>query len=129
MAVCEWQPEKHHEGWADLTCGGVIATLVDCHCIATSMATALKNEGRALGSEPHYIFATGSLNVTFLKPSSVNKPIRLEAKVAKMKNDKKYTVECDVFVDGEKTAQAEVVTLLVYRSDKPDEGPEVFRKI
>ncbi len=127
LSVCEWQPEKIHEGWAGLTCGGVIATIVDCHCIATSIAVALKNEGRELGTEPHYTFATGSLNITYLKPSSVESTIRLEAKVVKIKYDKKYTVECDVFVDGEKTAHAEVVTLLVFRSDKPEEAPEVFR--
>ena len=127
FSVCEWQPEHYHEGWVGLTCGGVIATLVDCHAIATAMATALKNENRSLSSEPHYTFATGSLNVTFLKPSSVLKPIRLEAKVTKVKYDKKYTVACDVIVDGEKTAQAEVVALLVYRSDKPEEAPQVFR--
>lgn len=127
LSVCHWRPESHHEGWQALTCGGVIATLIDCHCIATSMATAFKNEERELGSSPHYVFATGSLNITYLKPSSVNEIIRLEARVSKIKYDKKYTVSCDVFVGNEKTAQAEVVTLLVFRSDKPLEGTEVFK--
>jgi len=127
LSVCEWQAEQYHEGWAGLTCGGVIATLVDCHCIATSMATAIKQENREMGSDPKYVFATGALNITYLKPSSVDKPIRLEAKVSKIKYDKKYTVECSVYVDGEKTAQAEVVTLLVYRSDKPEEGSKAFQ--
>ena len=127
LSVCEWRPENYHEGWAGLTCGGVITTLVDCHAIATAMATALKNENRPLGSEPHYTFVTGSLNITFLKPSSVRHPIRLEAKVTKIKYDKKYTVECDVNVDGEKIATAKVVALLVYRSDKPEQTPQVFK--
>ena len=129
VAVCDWQPEKYHEGWEALTCGGIISTLVDCHCIATSMATALENEGRLLGSEPHYIFATGSLNITFLKPSPIEDNLHLEAKVVKIKNEKKYTLKCDVYVNGDKTATAEVVTLLVYRSDQPEQGPAVFRKI
>ena len=128
VARCDWKPHSHHQGWAGLTCGGIIASLVDCHCIATAMATAVKNEGRALESEPHYLFATGSLNITYLKPTPNDSTMRLEAQVTRIKNEKKYSVACDVFVGDEKTAQAEVIALLVYRSDRPDEAPAVFRQ-
>jgi acyl-CoA thioesterase FadM len=127
IAKCRWQPQPHHEGWLHLTCGGIIATVVDCHCIATAMATAYRNEQRALGTEPQYLFATGSINIRFLQPASVSDPIELHAQVTQIKNDKKYTLECDVFVNGEKTADAQVITLLVYRSDRPAEAPAAFR--
>ncbi len=127
IAVCDWRPQAHHQGWAELTCGGVIATLIDCHCIATAMATAIRNEKRALGSEPHYLFATGSLNVKFLKPTLNDRLIRLEANVTEVKWDKKYSVACDVFSEGTKTAEGEVIALRVYRSDRPDEASPVFR--
>ena len=128
VARCDWKPQTHHQGWAGLTCGGVISSLVDCHCIATAMATAIKNEGRPLDSEPHYLFATGNLNITFLKPTSIDANMRLEAQVTRIKNEKKYTVECNVFVGDEQTAKAEVIALLVFRSDRPDEAPAVFRQ-
>lgn len=127
IAKCIWQPEHYHEGWAGLTCGGVIATLIDCHCIATAMATAIRNEKRALNSEPHYLFATGALNITYLKPSPVSTAMELRAQVTEIKFDKKYSLSCDVYVDGEKTVESNVVALLVYRSDKPEESPEAFR--
>jgi hypothetical protein len=127
IAKCVWSPQPYHEGWANLTCGGVIATLVDCHCINTAMATAVRNEKRALGSEPSYLFATGSINLRFLKPSPVDQPIELQAHVTAIKNEKKYSLSCDVFVNGEKTADAQVIALLVYRSDRPEEAAPAFK--
>ncbi len=127
LAICEWQPATEHQGWVNLTCGGIIATLIDCHCVATAMATAIRNENRPLMSEPRYVFATGSLNVKFLKPSINTKPLRLEAQVTGTKLGKKYTVSCDVFSAGEKTVESEVIALLVYRSDRPDESSSIFK--
>ena len=126
-AVCHWQPETHHQGWANLTCGGIIATLVDCHCIATAMATAIRNENRSMDSEPRYLFATGTINLSFLKPSLVSDALQLQAQVTQIKYDKKYTVECDVFANQQKTAHAQGIALLVYRSDKPEQASEHFR--
>jgi acyl-CoA thioesterase FadM len=126
IARCDWQPQLHHQGWAKLTCGGVIATIVDCHCIATAMATAYRNENRTLDSEPWYLFATGSINIRYLLPSSVDKKLQLEAKVTEIKNDKKYSLQCDVYTDGEKTADAKVIALLVSRSDRPEQAPPGF---
>ncbi len=126
IAACLWHPQPHHEGWAALTCGGIIATIVDCHCIATAMATAVKNESRALDSEPHYLFATGSMNITYLKPTPIDAALRLEAQVKQIKNERKYTIACHVLADGDKTATADVVVLLVYRSDKPEQAPKIF---
>lgn len=127
IAKCQWSPEPYHEGWNHLTCGGIIATIVDCHCIATAMATAYRDENRTLDSDPKYLFATGSLNIRYLLPASVNSPIELRAQVNQVKNEKKYTLACDVFVNGIKTAEAQVIALLVYRSDRPDEAPEAFK--
>jgi acyl-CoA thioesterase FadM len=127
IAKCIWQPQPYHEGWSHLTCGGVIATIVDCHCIGTAMATAYRNENRALDSEPKYLFATGSINIRFLKPASVKDPIELRASVINIKNEKKYTLNCDVLVNQEKVADAQVIALLVYRSDRPEEAAEGFR--
>jgi acyl-coenzyme A thioesterase PaaI-like protein len=115
--VCDWQPEPHHQGWGGLLCGGIIATLVDCHCMATAMAHAIRKEGRTLGSEPCYRFATGSMSLRFLKPTPVDSPLRVKARVTDIKNDRKYSLTCEVEVAGEVTVTAEVVAFLVWRSD------------
>lgn len=126
-AICRWRPKKIHEGWEGVTCGGIIATLIDCHCMATAMATAIRNENRALKSEPHYRFATGAMNIKYLKPTNNEKELELRAQVVEIKNHKKYTIDCALYVEGEKTAEANVVAFLVYRSDKPDEGTSEFK--
>lgn len=118
--VCHWQPQKQHEGWDGVTCGGIIATLIDCHCMATAMATAIRNEGRPLMSEPYYRFATGMLNIKYLVPTPNSEELELRAQVTEIKNKKKYTLECVLYAAGVKTAEATVVAFLVHRSDQPD---------
>lgn len=127
-AVCRWQPDDIHQGWQGVTCGGIIATLIDCHCMATAMATAIREEGRPLSSEPHYKFATGSMNIKYLKPTNNNSELELRAHVTEIKNSRKFTLACDLFVDGEKTAEASVVAFLVYRSDQPHKANPQFGK-
>jgi acyl-CoA thioesterase FadM len=90
------------------------------------MATAIRNEGRALGSEPRYLFVTGSLQVKYLKPAENALPLRLEAQVQSIKLDKKYTVQCRVLSQNTLVAEGDVVALLVYRSDRPTEGNPIF---
>lgn len=121
-SVCTWQPQAHHQGWAGLTCGGIIATLVDCHCMATAMAHAVRSEGRELGSAPHYRFATGSLNLRFIKPTPITGPLQLHARVTDISNERKYSLSCDVSVDAEVTVMAEVIAFLVWRSDVDGES-------
>lgn len=123
--VCHWTPDPIHQGWVGVTCGGIIATLIDCHCMATAMATAIREENRPLSSEPHLRFATGSLNIKYLKPTPSDKKLELRAHVTEIKN-KKYTLECGLYVDGELTVEATTVAFLVYRSDQPDDAESMF---
>ena len=48
--ICTYQPEsKHAAGPTHILNGGVIATLIDCHCICTAVAEAYRREGRDVG--------------------------------------------------------------------------------
>lgn len=125
--VCRWQPEAYHQGWDGVACGGIIATLIDCHCMATAMATAVRSEHRALASEPRYRFATANLSIRYLKPTPINGPLTLRAHVAEVKDGRKYTLACDLYAGGIKTVEATVVAVLVYRSDRPEAGEPGFR--
>jgi acyl-CoA thioesterase FadM len=127
-AVCFWQPQAAYQGWPGITCGGIIATLIDCHCMATAMATAIRNEKRPLGSEPSYRFATGSLHIRYLQPTPMDRVLELRAQVIEIKNDRKYTLACDLLVKGVKTVEAEVIAFLVYRSDQPELAPPHFKE-
>lgn len=114
-AVCKWTSEEKYHGWSDLMNGGVIATLIDCHCVCTAMAYAYREEGRSLDSEPEYRYATGTLNVKYLKPTSNNDMVELRAKITEVKG-KKTVLHCDFYCLGQKTAEAEVIAIRVFDS-------------
>ena len=116
-SVCTWQSEEKYHGWSNLMNGGVMATLIDCHCMCTAMAHAYKIEDRALGSMPEYRYATGTLNVKYLKPTSNNHPVELRATIVETKG-RKIVLHCDFFCQGEKTAEAEAVAIRVFDSSQ-----------
>ena len=126
QCVCVWHPDKRHQGWPGLTCGGIVATLIDCHCMASAMATAVRNENRELGSEPEYRFATGTLHIKYLKPTPISSPLTLKANVVDIKDHRIYTLHCDLFAENEKTVEAEVSAFLVYRSDRTNTENAAF---
>lgn len=117
-AVCRWISSEQYHGWPNLLNGGILATVIDCHCMGSAMARAYKDEGRALDSSPHYRYATGSLQVRYLKPTPNDKPIEVRARVVEVKN-RKTVFSCEVLVEGIKTAEADVVAIRVYDSSQP----------
>jgi acyl-coenzyme A thioesterase PaaI-like protein len=116
-AVCDWASAEKYNGWKGLLNGGIIGTLIDCHCMGTAMAAACRAEGRALGSEPEYRYATGTMTVKYLRPTPNDRPLQLRARVLEIKG-RKTTLACDLLCEGEKTATAEVIALRVYDSSQ-----------
>lgn len=116
-AICIWNSEEKYQGWKNILNGGVQATLIDCHSMCTAMAYAYRQEGRGLDSQPEYKYATGTMTIKYLKPTPNDKPIELRASVLEQKG-KKTTVQCDVYVDGLKTAEANVIAIRVFDSSK-----------
>ncbi len=112
-SVCQWRSEHKYHGWSDLMNGGIMATLIDCHCMGTAMADAYRRQGRALHSGPEYRYATGTLSVKYLKPTP-NTEVELRAKVVEVKG-RKTVLKCDFFSkEGVKTAEADVVAIRVF---------------
>lgn len=64
-AVCSWQARDYHAaGPRHVLNGGIIATIIDCHCVCAAIAAVYRKEGRAIGTEPGIWYATASLRVT-----------------------------------------------------------------
>ena len=101
--------------------GGIIATLIDCHCMGTAMADAYKTEGRELNSMPEYRYATGTLSVKYLKPTP-NSTVQLRARVIEIKG-RKTVLKCDLHDEnGNITAEADVVAIRVFDSSENKES-------
>lgn len=111
-SVCVWQPRAPYIVPPRHVNGGVIATIMDCHCVCTAVADAYRSEGREIGSDPQIWYVTGSLNVTYLRPTPLSKPVTLRARVTQ-KNQRRTTVACSLISDGHECAQAEVVAVRV----------------
>ncbi len=50
--LCIWHPKEYHVGPKHFLNGGIIATIIDCHCIFTAIAAAYRAEGRKMNSQP-----------------------------------------------------------------------------
>ncbi|MGR9106495.1 MAG: PaaI family thioesterase [Gammaproteobacteria bacterium] len=106
---CEWLPQFMHQGWLGNTCGGILSTLIDCHCMASAMAFSARRAGLSLKEHSNVRFITGSLNIRFLKPTPVGFPVLLVARLKDVRKERIYTLHCDLFSEQEKTVTAEVV--------------------
>lgn len=122
LAICEWTSQEKFHGWRNLMNGGIMATLIDCHCMGTAMADAYRREGRELDSEPEYRYATGTLSVKYLKPTP-NDKVELRARVVDVKG-RKTVLTCELISSkGEVTATADVVAIRVYEGEQSESNP------
>ncbi|MBI2990532.1 MAG: PaaI family thioesterase [Deltaproteobacteria bacterium] len=97
--------------------GGIIACLIDCHSLNLAIAHAYRNEGRPIGSRPRIGYVTGNLNVSYLRPTPIDKPLHLRARIKRLEG-RKVWVECTLSADGEICAEGEVLGIRVQREDK-----------
>ena len=112
-SVCTWQAEDFHTaGWSHVLNGGIISGIIDCHCVQTAMAACYKDQKPEDGEAPAYWFATASLKVDFLKPTPVDKPVQLRARVREM-HARKALVSCSLYSEGVECARGEVVAVRV----------------
>ena len=112
-SVCLYQPQPHQmAGPPDVLNGGIIASLIDCHCVCTAIAAAYRGEGREVGSTPQIWYATGSLQVTYMRPTSINALVELRAKIVNH-GPKKTALTCAVRSGGEECARGEVMAVRV----------------
>jgi acyl-coenzyme A thioesterase PaaI-like protein len=112
-AVCTWQPDPSHmAGPKHILNGGIIATLIDCHAVCSAIADAYRREGRALGSAPELWYATANLNISYLKPTPIDRPLEVRARVNEARS-KKTVLSCSLVSAAEVRARAEVVAVRV----------------
>ena len=69
-----------------------------------------KAENRSMDSLPAFRFVTGSLQVSYLKPTPLGPVLEIRGKVKEIKG-RKVVVEAMVYADGVATARGEVIAL------------------
>src|SRR6202171_1718509 len=86
--VAEWTPEKKYEAFPGDLNGGIIGTLLDCHCNWTG-AYHLMKRARA---DTAPCTATAEDSIKLLRATPTNDSVHLAAKIVDLKDDR-ATVE------------------------------------
>jgi acyl-coenzyme A thioesterase PaaI-like protein len=114
-AVATWKAEPHHCGGSkEIVNGGIIATLIDCHSLNLAIAHAYRMERRPIGSAPRIGYVTRNLNVAYLKPTPMDQPAELRARIAKIEGRKTW-VTCTLSAGGQICATGDVLGIRVNR--------------
>ncbi len=95
--VADWTPQKHHEAFPGVLNGGIIGSLLDCHCNWTAVYHLMKKTG----SETAPCCVTADYTIKMLRPTPTDGPVHLEAKVVE-------SGEHHAVVEGTLTAKGKV---------------------
>lgn len=95
--IADFQAETYQEAFPGMLSGGIIGTVLDCHCNWTAAWHLMKSGG--LDSPPCTV--TADYTIKLLRPTPTDKSIHLIARVVKSANDR-------VIVEGELIAHDKV---------------------
>jgi len=107
-SVALFKPWEHHIAIPGFVYGGLIASLVDCHCTGTAAAASYKEQGRAMDTEPAIRFVTASIHVDYLAPTPLDAQLEIRG-IVKEITPKKVIVEAKVIAEGKLCAKGTVV--------------------
>ncbi|MEP6920097.1 MAG: PaaI family thioesterase [bacterium] len=82
--IAEWQAEKYHESFTGMLSGGIIGTLLDCHCNWTAAWHLMHKAG--LDHPPCTV--TAEYTIKLLRPTPTDKLVRLVARVVESRDDR-----------------------------------------
>ena len=117
--VAHFTPSPHHMSVPGFTYGGLLASLVDCHAMATAAASAERAAGRKIGDGPAPRYVTASLKVEYLKPTPLGVELEIRSHVTE-RSDKKAFVAVTVSAAGVVTARGEVIAVRMPKSMEPN---------
>lgn len=108
--VTRFTPRPDQMSMPGFVYGGLIASLLDCHAMATAAAASERRAGRAIGDGPAPRYVTAMLKVDFLQPTPLGPELEIRGRAEEM-GARKITVSAWVVANGETTARATVVAV------------------
>ncbi len=93
--IADWQPELYHEAFPGILNGGIIGSLLDCHCNWTAAWHLMNKEG---ATHPPCT-VTAEYSIKLLRPTPSQNPVRLIAKVVTLQKDR-ASIEGTLLSDG-----------------------------
>lgn len=98
--VAEWKPEPRYEAFPGVLNGGIIGTLLDCHC---NWAAAWHLMRRSAENHPPCT-VTANYSIELLRPTPTAGPVLLSARVAEL-TDNRATIEGTLTAGGKVCAR------------------------
>ena len=108
--VARFAPWPQHISVPGFVYGGLLASLIDCHAMATAAAAVERAAGRDIGDAPAPRYVTASLHIDFLKPTPHGPELELVARATEI-TGRKVTVQVDVSAAGVVTARGSVIAV------------------
>ena len=109
-SVAKFLPNKHHISVPGFVYGGLIASLIDCHCVGTAAAAIYKTQDRSMDSKPALKFVTASLKVDYIAPTPLGTKLEIRGKIVEIKG-KKVVVDAKVIANNKTCATGNVVVV------------------
>ncbi len=95
--VAIWKPSPHHQAYAGMLNGGIIGTLLDCHCNWTAAYHLMKRTG----ADHVPCTVTAEFSVRLLRPTPADGEVTLRARPVEIRDDRAW-------VEGELSAGGKV---------------------
>lgn len=108
--VATFTPRPYHIALPGYVYGGLIASLIDCHAMATAAAVTESAAGRSIGEAPAPRFVTAALHIDFLAPTPLGPELEIRAGAREV-GKRKVVVEVTVAAGGSITARGHVVAV------------------
>lgn len=106
--VAEWTPAPAHQAFAGVLNGGIVGTLLDCHCNWTAAYHLMQRRG----ADRPPTTVTAEYSIRLLRPTPIDGPLRLRARVVDS-GDERATVEGTLEADGQQTATCRAIFVAV----------------
>jgi acyl-coenzyme A thioesterase PaaI-like protein len=109
-SITHFRPEPFYTAIPGIVYGGLLASLIDCHSTGTAAAAMYRDEAREMDSLPSFRFVTGSLEVSYLKPTPLGSELEIRGRVQEIRG-RKVSIASTVHVEDLVTARGLVVAI------------------
>lgn len=111
--IAHWLPQSHHQAFPGVLNGGIIGSILDCHC--NWAAGWYYMQQQQLKTIPSTV--TAEYQIKLLRPTPTNTELTLNAKLGSI-NNKKITIDATLTI-GDSTYASCKAVFVVVNSDHP----------
>ncbi|HEX6054072.1 MAG TPA: PaaI family thioesterase [Gemmatimonadaceae bacterium] len=109
-AVARFHPASYHIALPGFVYGGLLASLIDCHAMATAAAASMATLGATPGVDQTPRFVTASLQVDFVRPTPLGPELLLRSNAPEV-GERKVVVEVTLYADAVECVRGRVIAV------------------